>query len=136
VEVEVEVEVPRGGFVKRLGDGRVDYVSPLPSPFNYGALPDTTAADGDRCDAVVLGPRLPTGTRAHTVARATVRFVDAGLPDDKLVCSDAPVTPLQRRVVWAFFVAYGRLKGLLNRARGHSGRTAALGWIDHARMPR
>ena len=125
-EVEVEIEVSRGAFVKRV-DGQVDFVSPLPSPFNYGALPDTVADDGDRLDAVVLGPRLPAGARVHTTVRATVRFVDAGVTDNKLICSDAPLTESQRHTVVRFFRSYGWLKGWLNRFRGHQGPTRYQG---------
>jgi inorganic pyrophosphatase len=38
-EVEVVIEVPRGSFLKRGASGRIDFVSPLPRPFNYGAVP-------------------------------------------------------------------------------------------------
>ena len=128
--VLVEVEVPKGGFVKRLGDGRVDYVSPLPSPFNYGAIPDTHAADGDRDDVVLLGPRQAAGTRVRSQVRAVVRFVDAGDRDDKLVCSPAPLTPADRRLVWGFFVLYARAKTLLNLARGRRGPTRVERWDE------
>ena len=38
-EAEVVIEVPRGGFLKRGSSGSIDFVSPLPCPFNYGAVP-------------------------------------------------------------------------------------------------
>jgi inorganic pyrophosphatase len=60
-ELDVVIEVPLGSFIKRRDDGRVDFVSPVPCPFNYGSVPDTLSGDGDRVDAVVLGPRLPRG---------------------------------------------------------------------------
>ena len=41
--VEVVVEIPRGSFLKRGSSGRVDFVSPLPCPFNYGSVPDISA---------------------------------------------------------------------------------------------
>lgn len=125
----IEVEVPRGGFVKRV-HGRVDFVSPLPCPFNYGALPDTTADDGDRLDAVLLGRRQPVGARVRAPHRATVRFVDAGQTDDKLICKDHPLDEADRRRVERFFRAYAWLKGWLNRARGHRGPTRYLGLED------
>ena len=45
--VDVVVEVPKGSFVKRLPDGAVDYVGPMPSPFNYGSVPAIPAPDGN-----------------------------------------------------------------------------------------
>ena len=38
-ELEIVIEVPRGSFLKRGLTGRIDFVSPLPCPFNYGAVP-------------------------------------------------------------------------------------------------
>lgn len=125
--VRVLVEVPRFGFVKREAGVGVDYVSPVPSPFNYGCIPGTRAPDGDPEDALVLGPRLPAGAEVEVPVRGVVRFVDAGEPDDKLVCGADPVGPGDRVALIAFFTAYARARALLNRARGRRGRTAFLG---------
>lgn len=124
----VLVEVPRGGFVKRRADGTVDYVSPLPCPFDYGCVPDRMGGDGDPLDAVLLGGRRRRGDRVSAEVRATVRFLDAGEVDDKLVCSPTPPTRTQRWLVEGFFRAYAVAKGVLNRVRGKAGRTAFLGW--------
>ena len=40
-EVDVVIEIPRGSFLKRGSTGHVDFVSPLPCPFNYGSVPAT-----------------------------------------------------------------------------------------------
>ena len=61
--VEVVIEVPRGSFLKRGSTGRVDFISPLPCPFNYGSVPGYIGLDGDLLDALVLGPRLSLGAR-------------------------------------------------------------------------
>ena len=124
----VLVEVPRGGFVKRRADGTVDYVSPLPCPFDYGCIPDRTGGDGDPLDAVLLGGSRRRGDRVTTEVRATVRFLDAGEVDDKVVCSATAPTRGERWLVMGFFSAYAVAKGLLNRVRGRQGRTACLGW--------
>ncbi len=115
---EAVVEVPRGGRVKRRLDGGVDYVSPFPSPFNYGAIPDRTAADGEGVDAVILGPRLPVGRRARLPVRGRVRFVDGGGVDDKWVLAAAPPDAEERRRVVRFFQRYARVKRWLARLRG------------------
>jgi inorganic pyrophosphatase len=46
--------VPRGSFLKRGLTGRIDFVSPLPCPFNYGAVPSHLGLEGDLLDALVL----------------------------------------------------------------------------------
>ena len=122
------VEIPRGSFLKRGSAGRVDFVSPLPCPFNYGSVPKYLGREGDLLDAVVLGPRLRAGTRLRVKAWGAVILTDRGMTDDKLVCSDRPVTPAQRRNVLRFFHFYAKCKALLNLWRRRPGRNACDGW--------
>jgi inorganic pyrophosphatase len=98
-EVEVVVEVPRGSFLKRGSTGHIDFVSPLPCPFNYGSVPDYVGLEGDLLDALVLGKRLRLGTRITTAAWGAITFIDRGMIDHKLVCSDRPVSRSERRSV-------------------------------------
>jgi inorganic pyrophosphatase len=129
-EVEVLIEIPRGSFIKRGSTGHVDFVSPLPCPFNYGSVPQFVGLEGDLLDAVVLGPRLPLGTRVRVKAWGAVTLTDRGMSDDKLICSDHPLAPAQRRQVLRFFRFYARCKGLLNLWRRRPGRNACDGWCD------
>ncbi len=129
-ELEVVIEVPRGSFLKRGSTGSVDFVSPLPCPFNYGAAPNLLGLEGDLLDAVVLGPRLPVGTRLRVHAWGAVTLSDRGLIDDKLICSVRELTARERRFVLRFFGFYARCKALLNWWRGRPGRNACEGWID------
>src|SRR6195256_6655255 len=92
-EVEVIIEVPRGSFLKRGSTGHVDFISPLPCPFNYGSVPKLLGLEGDLLDALVLGPRLALGTRIRVKAWGAVTLTDRGIRDDKLVCSDEPLSP-------------------------------------------
>ena len=131
--VDVVIEVPRGSFLKRGSSGRIDFVSPLPCPFNYGAVPGLLGLEGDLLDALVLGPRLPLGTRLQVRAWGAITLMDRGLIDDKLVCSAAPVTARQRAQVLRFFRFYARCKALLNAARRRPGRNACEGWIEAER---
>ncbi|MDD9938820.1 MAG: inorganic diphosphatase [Myxococcales bacterium] len=120
---EVVIDSPRGSVVKRTDDGGVDFLSPLPCPFNYGSVPDTVSGDGDRIDAIVLGTRLAAGTRVEVEVLAVARFVDAGEEDPKWICGEAPLTGRARLQVNAFFRVYAIAKRALNRARGRSGAT-------------
>jgi inorganic pyrophosphatase len=127
-EIEVVIEIPRGSFLKRGSTGRVDFVSPLPCPFNYGCVPECLGLDGDLLDAVVLGPRLRLGTRLKVRAWGAVTLMDRGMVDDKLICSGTPVTIADRQRVLRFFRLYARCKGLLNWWRHRPGRNACEGW--------
>ena len=132
LELEVVIEVPRGSFLKRGSMGRVDFISPLPCPFNYGSVPIYLGLEGDLLDALVLGPRLALGTRIRTRAWGAVTLIDRGMKDDKLVCSDRPLSSLERRNVLRFFHFYAKCKGLLNALRRRTGRNACEGWCGAA----
>lgn len=130
--VEVVIEVPRGSFVKRDAAGRIEFISPLPCPFNYGSVPDRPAPDGDALDAAVLGPRMAAGQRIEVRVRGLIRFVDAGQQDDKLICAHAPLAANEQTMVLAFFHLYAQCKRVMNLARGRRGTTRCLGWADDA----
>ncbi|HZM33106.1 MAG TPA: inorganic diphosphatase [Burkholderiales bacterium] len=136
-ELDVVIEVPRGSFLKRGSTGKLDFLSPLPCPFNYGSVPKYLGLEGDLLDAVVLGPRLPFGSRLTVKAWGAVTLIDRGMADDKLICSAEPLSPSERRAVVRFFRFYALCKGLLNFVRRRPGRNACGGWLDvHAALAR
>ncbi len=127
-ELEVVIEIPRGSFLKRGSTGQIDFISPLPCPYNYGSVPTYVGMEGDLLDAVVLGPRLPSGTRIRVKAWGAVTLTDRGMTDDKLICSTYPLSPSERTTVLRFFRFYAKCKGLLNIWRRRPGRNACEGW--------
>ena len=128
-DLTVVIDVPRGSFIKRDDDGAVDFVSPIPCPFNYGHVPGSLAEDGDAVDAVVLGPKLAAGSIAKVATRARVDFIDAGVSDPKWVCADAPLSSFERFQVAGFFRCYAVAKRMINRVRGQRGPTRYRGWL-------
>jgi len=132
--LEVTIEIPRGSFRKVGSTGRLDFLSPLPCPVNYGSVRSLLGLEGDLLDAVVLGPRLAPGTRVRVIAYGAIGLHDRGLYDDKLICSVRPLNAAalrrRRRLLLAFFRVYGWAKRLLNLWRGRAGRTALAGWSD------
>jgi inorganic pyrophosphatase len=131
-ELEVIIEVPRGSFLKRGSTGRIDFISPLPCPFNYGAVPTHLGLEGDLLDAVVLGPRLRYGTRLRVKAWGAVTLTDRGMSDDKLICGAGEPSADELRRVLRFFHFYAKCKGLLNLWRRRPGRNACDGWCSAA----
>ena len=129
-EVEVVIEIPKGSFIKRGSTGHVDFVSPLPCPYNYGSVPDYVGLEGDLLDALVLGSRLPAGAVVRVKAWGAVTLTDRGMSDDKLVCSSEPLSDADKRNVLRFFAFYARCKGLLNILRRRPGRNACDGWLE------
>jgi len=129
-EVEVVIEVPRGSFLKRGSSGSIDFISPLPCPFNYGAVPTHLGLEGDLLDALVLGPRLRYGTHTRVRAWGAVTLTDRGMSDDKLICSSRQPTRDDICEVLRFFRFYAKCKGLLNFWRRRPGRNACEGWCS------
>ena len=126
------VEVPRGSFVKReLHLNRIEFVSPLPCPFNYGFIPETQGSDGDPMDALELGPRLPYGSVVERDVVGVVRFLDAGAVDDKLILADHSPSAGALRLLRLFFSVYSPCRWLLNRSQGIRGETRFLGLERH-----
>lgn len=128
IQVEVVIEIHRGSLLKRGSTGKLDFISPLPCPFNYGSIPAYIGLDGDLLDAVVLGPRLKLGSNISVYVWGAIGLYDRGLYDDKLICSQSPVTLGQRRLLLLFFWFYAKAKCLLNLFRGRRGRHGCAGW--------
>lgn len=126
--VEVIIEIPRGSFLKRGTTGELDFISPLPCPFNYGSIPAFIGLEGDLLDAVVLGSRLPVGKKVTVYAWGAVGLTDRGLYDDKLICSQVPILHWQKQLIILFFKIYAKAKSLLNLSRGRSGLNHCDGW--------
>lgn len=126
--IEVIIEIPRWSFLKRGTSGSIDFVSPVPCPFNYGSVPTLIGLEGDLLDALVLGVRLKRGARVTVRAYGAIGLSDRGLYDDKLICSRSPVTARQRRAVLRFFHVYAAAKRLLNLYRRRPGLTRCEGW--------
>lgn len=120
--LRVTIEVKAGSFLKWSHDGRLDFLSPVPCPFNYGSVGGLLAEDGDPQDAIVLG--APLGRRAQVDCRviAVVRFVDKGARDDKWVCrplgQEAALSSAERTALVRFFRFYGATKRLRSRLGG------------------
>jgi len=113
----VRIDTARGGLIKRRDNGSVDYVSPLPCPFNYGSVPTTLSGDGDREDAIVLGERIDRGRLVKVRVLGRVRFMDGGVADDKWICGKG-LTREELKLVVRFFKFYAWAKRILNALRG------------------
>jgi inorganic pyrophosphatase len=103
MQLEVVIEIPKWSFVKRGTFGHVDFISPFPCPFNYGA-------------------------RVTVTALGAVGLSDRGMYDDKIVCGRDALKRSDRRRVLQFFRLYGQCKRLLNLGRGRPGLTRCEGW--------
>ena len=126
---DVVIEYPRWSAIKRRSDGSLDFISPVPCPYNYGSILGRWGDDGDALDAVLLGPRLPLHTRLRCPVVGVIGFLDEGIHDPKVICSQEPLQSAQRRNVELFFRLYARFKHTLAAVRRRRGATQYLGWL-------
>lgn len=119
--IEVRIEVERGSFIKRNPEGHIDFISPIPSPFAYGSVLGTCAADGDPEDALVVGPSVPRGASVCLPVWGQVRFIDAGVEDHKWVLSPTAPSAMEWRTIESFFRFYAVTKRLLYMLRSRQG---------------
>lgn len=128
--ITVTIEIPRGSFVKYAMDedgGKVDFISPLPCPFNYGFVKGTTGGDGMPLDAIVLGSRIQRGEQVTMSIRGLVKFIDNGSQDDKIVCSKRDLTAFEILLLQVGFPIYAIMKRTVNFWRGKRGKTCSFG---------
>ncbi len=128
----VIVEVPRGACLKRDAQGRIDLISPVPAPFNYGRIEGLLGGDGEPLDAVILGPRHPRGTCLTLPVRGVVYFVDGSSRDDKWVCAAKPLKRRDVALVKSFFRVYAFAKRIRDRLSGKPATSRFDGWHSAA----
>lgn len=107
--VSAVVEIPTGATEKwevkldgvmrwDIKNGKPRLVKYLGYPANYGIVPRALlgkdqGGDGDPLDILVLGPSLPRGTVVPVKVLGTIRLIEAGEKDDKLIAV-TPDSPL------------------------------------------
>lgn len=126
---EVTIEYPRWSMVKHRSDGAIDFVSPLPCPYNYGSLAGRRSGDGQALDAVVLGPRLAAGAHLQLPVAGVIGFLDLGVHDPKVIFSPRALSARDRAGLERFFRVYARFKGGLAWLRRQPEATGYLGWL-------
>ena len=126
-QLRIQVEVSKGSYVKRRPDRSIDFVSPLPCPFNYGSVIGRQAEDGDPEDALILGEKVAVGDIVQMPVWGRVNFVDAGLVDHKWVCGPAEPSGYQWAAIQLFFRSYVWAKRALYLTRPVSGHVEYQG---------
>ena len=110
------IEVPKGNMIKRDQFGSIDYISPIPCPFNYGSVLDVEGEDGDLQDAILLGKRKKIGFCGTYSCIAKVLFFDAGKKDHKWVFSEhQKIRKRELILLEMFFHIYAKTKHIKHR---------------------
>ena len=132
--VQVRIEVSKGSRIKRSAAGDIDFVSPLPCPWNYGSALGHKGEDGEPVDVVVLGPTIERGSTRTVVLQGHIPFTDLGEVDHKWIAHSGPLTAEQIKQVETFFQRYAQAKRLAARLRSKSGSTLAGSYIPWTKV--
>ncbi|GJM36476.1 MAG: hypothetical protein DHS20C18_54770 [Saprospiraceae bacterium] len=119
--INVVVEIPAGTnhkieyhseskqFLVDSIDGQVRIIDFLPYPGNYGFIPSTLmdekrGGDGDALDVLIIGESVPTGTVVEAIPIATLRLLDRGEVDTKIIA--VPADPSKQIIKSADFQSF------------------------------
>ena len=123
----IYIETPKGSFVKRNERQRVDFVSPIPCPFNYGHIKGEIGGDGDPLDVILLGDAVAAGVELSAELIGCVRFLDGGQQDDKWIAVQEGFPSRRERIqIGLFFQLYALAKRISAPLRGSSCQSAVL----------
>jgi inorganic pyrophosphatase len=85
--MKIVIETPKYSFIKYNKKGSCfvrEFLSPIPTIFNYGFIEGSFAADGMEKDVLVIGSRMPQGTVMDVPGTdGVVRFIDDSMEDNK-----------------------------------------------------
>ncbi|MEZ5334019.1 MAG: inorganic diphosphatase [Methanolobus sp.] len=85
--MRIVIETPKYSFFKynkKSSQFVREFISPIPTIFNYGFIEGSLAEDGMEKDVVVIGSRMPQGSALEvSETDGVVRFVDDSLEDNK-----------------------------------------------------
>jgi inorganic pyrophosphatase len=128
------VETPKWNFIKiehSIEGFKRAFISPLPTPFNYGYIEGTLGEDGAPVDVIILGERKKTGERLDLGLIGKVRFVDDNKRDDKYIASINEAR--QEIAINIFFRVYAIAKvvlGLILYRRWTRNRFKGIEWFQ------
>jgi inorganic pyrophosphatase len=88
--MKIVIETPKWSFrkIEKTEDGfKLAFISPIPTPFNYGFIEGTLGEDGAPLDVIVLGRRVDSWTHLNLGIIGRVDFIDDGKGDDKYIAT-------------------------------------------------
>ncbi len=156
--VQVVVEIPAGTnhkieydkekkrFAVSRKNGKERVIDFLPYPGNYGFIPSTymdpaRGGDGDALDVLVIGEAAPTGTILLVKPIASLRLLDEGEEDTKIIAvpADSSLQVMKANNFQEFSIAYDGAKHIIQNwflYYDGLGTTEFLGWDNEqqARM--
>ncbi len=132
--MRVVIETPKWSFIKteEVGGRFVRaFLSPIPTPFNYGYIKGTVGGDGSPLDIIVLGDRLDMGCEIDVDVIGRVMFIDNDVEDDKYIASlDGRRHSLGIMLFFWFYAFFKLFRNFLSSGRWSVNRYLGTVWFD------
>ncbi len=132
----VVIETPKWSFTKLEeveGSFKKAFLSPLPTPFNYGYIKGTLGKDGSPLDIIVLGERLDVGSEIDVEVIGKVRFIDNSLEDDKYIATlDGRRHSFGIMLFFRFYAFSKLIRNFLSHRRLSTNRYRGIVWFKES----
>ncbi len=134
----VVIETPKWSFTKLEeveGSFKKAFLSPIPTPFNYGYIKGTLGNDGSPLDIIVLGGRLDVGSEIDVEVIGKVRFIDNDLEDDKYIATlDGKRHSFGIMLFFRFYAFSKFFRNFLVYKKWSVNRFRGIVWFDESRL--
>lgn len=132
--MRVVIETPKWSFIKMEEVGgrfKRAFLSPIPTPFNYGYIKGTMGGDGSPLDIIVLGDRLDMGCEIDVDVIGRVMFIDNDVEDDKYIASlDGKRHSFGVMLFFWFYAFFKLFRNFLSQGRWSVNRYLGTVWFD------
>ncbi len=132
--MQIVIETSKWSFRKlvKTEDGfKPAFISPIPTPFNYGYIEDTLGEDGAPLDVIVLGPRHDSGERLDLSIIGRVNFIDDSRIDDKYIATlDGRRHEIAIKVFFTFYVISKFFLGLILQRKWTKNSFTGVEWFE------
>ncbi|MBW6451193.1 MAG: inorganic diphosphatase [DPANN group archaeon] len=115
--MKVTIEITKGSFIKSSitpTKTKLEFISPIPIPFNYGFINDTQSGDSEALDIIIFGEKLKRGSKLDISASGIILFKDNNVKDYKIIASTDKKNKTYRKIItYLFFKLYATIKPLI-----------------------
>ncbi len=134
--MRVVIETSKWSFIKMEeveGNFKRAFLSPIPTPFNYGYIKGTMSGDGSPLDIIVLGDRRDMGCEIDVDVIGKVMFIDNDVEDDKYIASlDGGKQSLGIMLFFWFYAFFKLFRNFLSHGRLSVNRYLGTVWFDES----
>jgi inorganic pyrophosphatase len=132
--MQIVIETSKWSFRKlvKTEDGfETAFISPIPTPFNYGFIEGTLGEDGAPLDIIVLGQKHDSGVLLDLSIIGRVNFSDDSRIDDKYIATmDGRRHETAIKVFFTVYVISKFFLGLIQQRKWTKNSFTGVEWFE------